>query len=174
MKLLKTLRLDPSDTLIFPKAATNEWAVIGTFAFWETSLEMMTGKERQAFRAGFMGVQSGGFSTLVSVEEGDYEEALSQLATLIHENYHAPSRAEAEIAARHELDAAIALADHPIGTRIAMHRTFEAGAYRETFRTLTQSEATGEDRLHSHAKAFTFMEIEEEVDLLGMMDKKHD
>jgi hypothetical protein len=172
MKLLKTLRLDPSDTLIFPSAATDEWAVIGTFAFWETPVEMMTGKQRQAFRAGFMGVKSGGFSTLVSVEEGDYDEALDALTTLIQLNYSAPSRETAREAAVQELEAAIALADHPVGTRIAMHRTFESGAYKEIFRTLTQAQATGEDSLHSHAKAFTFVEIDEEVDLFGLMDKK--
>jgi hypothetical protein len=34
-KLPRTLRLDPSDTLIYdPAAAPGEWAVPGGFAFW--------------------------------------------------------------------------------------------------------------------------------------------
>lgn len=171
MKLLKTIRLDPSDTLIFPLAAETEWAVIGTFAFWDKPVENMTGKERQAFRAGFMGVDTGGFSTLVSVEEGDKQEALNALTQLIFKQFGAPTLEDAREAAAHELEAAIALADHPEGTLIAMHRTFEGGAYREIFRTLTRKQARGEDSLHSHAKAFTFMEIEEEVSLIGLMDK---
>ena len=35
MKLLRTIRLDPSDTFIFERAAEpGEWAVSGVFAFW--------------------------------------------------------------------------------------------------------------------------------------------
>ena len=36
MKLLRTIRLDVSDTFVFEKAADpGEWAVSGAFAFWD-------------------------------------------------------------------------------------------------------------------------------------------
>jgi len=37
VKLLRTIRLDPSDTFVFEKAAEpGEWAVSGAFVFWNT------------------------------------------------------------------------------------------------------------------------------------------
>ena len=52
MKLLRTIRLDPSDTFIFPAAASpGEWAVPGAFAFFGADLTALEGKQRSAFRA---------------------------------------------------------------------------------------------------------------------------
>jgi hypothetical protein len=57
-----------------------------------------------------------------------------------------------------------------------VQRSIEDGEIRERFRTLKPREAgAGADRLHAHARAFTFHEVEgdidpaEEVDLLGMI-----
>ena len=51
MKLLRTIRLDPSDTFVFDVAAEpGEWAVPGGFAFWDEDPAQMSGKRRQAFR----------------------------------------------------------------------------------------------------------------------------
>jgi len=37
MKLIRTIRLDPSDTFVFERAAEpGEWAVSGAFAFWRS------------------------------------------------------------------------------------------------------------------------------------------
>ena len=58
MKLLRTIRLDPSDTFVFEKAAEpGEWAVPGTFAFTHDEIETLTGKARAAFRSGFRGIE---------------------------------------------------------------------------------------------------------------------
>ena len=66
MKLLRTIRLDPSDTFVFEKAAEpGEWAVSGAFVFWDTDATALQGKARSAFRGGFLGVESLGWSTLV-------------------------------------------------------------------------------------------------------------
>ena len=44
MKLLRTIRLDPSDTFIFPNAAEpGEWAVSGAFVFADTDLDALQG-----------------------------------------------------------------------------------------------------------------------------------
>ena len=70
VKLLRTIRLDPSDTFVFERAAEpGEWAVSGAFAFWNDDVTALEGKARAAFRSGFLGVQSLGWSTLVQIVE---------------------------------------------------------------------------------------------------------
>ena len=45
MKLLRTIRLDPSDTFVFDKAAEpGEWAVPGAFAFLDADPPALQGK----------------------------------------------------------------------------------------------------------------------------------
>ena len=61
MKLLRTIRLDPSDTFVFERAAEpGEWAVSGAFMFADADPETLEGKPRAAFRGGFLGVASFG------------------------------------------------------------------------------------------------------------------
>ena len=63
MKLLRTIRLDPSDTFVFDRPAEpGEWAVTGTFMFADANLAALEGKTRTAFRAGFLGTASLGWS----------------------------------------------------------------------------------------------------------------
>ena len=72
MKLLRTIRLDPSDTFIFPVAAEpGEWAVSGAFVFSDIDPATLQGKDRSAFRSGFLGLPSLGWSTLVQIVETD-------------------------------------------------------------------------------------------------------
>src|SRR3954447_16242304 len=84
MKLPRTIRLDPSDTFVFEHAAEpGEWAVTGSFLFFDSVIPELVGKARAAFRAGFLGVRSFGFSTLVVVSdasEGERDEAVEELA----------------------------------------------------------------------------------------------
>ena len=47
MKLLRTIRLDPSDTFVFEHAAEpGEWAVPGAFVFWNEDVLQLEGKAR--------------------------------------------------------------------------------------------------------------------------------
>ena len=64
----------------------------------------------------------------------------------------------------------------PPQTLLAVQRSVEDGEIRERFRTLRPREAAaGADRLHAHASAFTFHEVEgdeepaEQVDLMGLI-----
>lgn len=140
--ILRTIRLDPSDTLIFEAAAEpGEIAVVGTFLFWDADLESLAGKARQAFRAGFLGLASFGWSTLVSVGSATPEEraaAVASLAQLIRDRLGAPDEASARAAAEEEIAHAESLcAGHTPGTLIALSRTAEEGGrIRERFRTL--------------------------------------
>lgn len=139
--MLRTIRLDPSDTIVFERAAEpGEPAVVGGFMFWDTDPEALTGKARQAFRAGFLGVESFGWSTLATVgsaTEVQRETALAVLAGAIRDRFGAPSTEAARAAAEEELAYAEGLcAGHEPGTVIALSRGFERGSIRERFRTL--------------------------------------
>ena len=55
VKLLRTIRLDPSDSFIFEKPAEpGEWAVSGAFAFAHCDPANLRSKARASFRAGFL------------------------------------------------------------------------------------------------------------------------
>lgn len=180
MKLLRTIRLDPSDSFVFPRAAEpGEWAVTGSFLFWGRDPGTLSGKERAAFRAGFVGVDSLGFSTLVVAQPIRPEErlaAVDALARRLLDDLGAPDLATARTAAEEEIAFAMTLAEHEEGTLIAMHRSLENGELREQFRTLAARERVpGLDDLHAHARAFSVHEVvdddalEERVDLIEMM-----
>ncbi len=140
MKLPRTLRLDPSDTLIYdPAAEPGEWAVPGGFAFWDEDPAAMSGKRRQAFRGGFLGLASFGWSTLVEVAEATAAEraaAVTALAAHLRGAHGAPDEAAARAAAEEEIAFAESLCDHPPGTILALTRSLEGGEQRERFRTL--------------------------------------
>jgi hypothetical protein len=179
IKLPRTIRLDPSDTFIFEHPAEpGEWAVTGSFLFFDSDLAALAGKARAAFRSGFLGVCSFGFSTLVVVghaSERERDEAIETLALHIHEKLGAPNIEAARAAAGEEIAFAASLCRDEINTIIAMHRTLEDGNIKEQFRTLRPRERAraGADSLHAFARAFQFVETqdgpEERVDLGELM-----
>jgi Family of unknown function (DUF6505) len=180
LKLPRTIRLDPSDTFVFERAAVpGEWAVSGAFVFWNQDPATLGQKQRVALRSGFLGIDSLGWSTLAVVTEATEAErqaVVERLAGQLVEKFGAPDLAAARGAAEDEVAFAASLCDHPSQTLLAVQRSVEHGEIRERFRTLKPREAAaGADQLHAHARAFTFHEVEgdigpaEEVDLLGMI-----
>ena len=179
MKLPRTIRLDPSDTFVFEKAAEpGEWAVSGAFMFMDADPETLTHKQRTAFRAGLLGVDSFGWSTLCVVSEASEDERANLVETLaqrLMQHLGAPNMDEARAAAEEEVTFAQSLCNHPIQTILAVQRDVEEGEIRERFRTLHQREKDPHaDPLHQYARAFTLVEddgdeIEEKVDLMGLM-----
>jgi hypothetical protein len=181
-KLPRTLRLDASDTFVFERAAEpGEWAVTGSFMFLDRDPSALAGKARAAFRSGFVGVRSLGFSTLVVVSEAsdaEFAEAVETFARRIREDLGAPDDETARAAAIEELSAAASLCGPEVNSVVAMHRTFERGEIREQFRTLRPREPglAGTDRLHAGARAFHFVETDEdepveEVDLVRLIGR---
>ena len=133
LKLPRTIRLDPSDTFVYSRAAEpGEWAVTGTFLFFGVDVESLAGKERQAFRGGFLGVESFGWSTLVVVTEATAEEratAVESLAEQLVARCGAPGLEAARRAAEEEVAFAQSLCDHSPNTLLALHRAGDdAGA----------------------------------------------
>lgn len=148
-RLPRTVRLDPSDTLIFdPAAEAGEWAVPGGFEFWDEDPAAMPGKRRQAFRGGFLGLASFGWSTLVEVAEATAAQraaAVAALAAHLRARHGAPDEAAARAAAEEEIAFAESLCDHPPGTILALSRTLDGGEQRERFRTLHLRDAPHTD-----------------------------
>lgn len=176
MKLMRTIRLDPSDAFVFAQAAEpGEWAVSGAFAFWSTDIAGLHGKARAAFRGGFLGIDTLGWSTLVQVVEaraGERQSAVELLAQRLAGHFGAPDIASATRAAEEEIAFAASLCEHAPGTLIAVHRRVEDGEIREQFRTLRRRE--GERPL----RAFALLDVEgeeepaERVDLAGLMGER--
>lgn len=158
MKLLRTIRLDPSDTFVFARAAEpGEWAVSGAFVFADADPSDLRGKDRAAFRAGFLGVATLGWSTLVQVvaaSEADRDAVVEALARQLVARFGAPDLAAARAAAAEEVAFAASLCEHPPDTLIAVHRACEDGAIRETFRTLRPRDGP------KPLRAFAFMDVE--------------
>jgi hypothetical protein len=172
MKALRTIRLDSSDTFVFERAAQpGEWAVSGAFLFASVDPSMLKGKARAAFRSGFLGIETLGWSTLVQIVQATETErarAVDMLAQRLVEHFGAPSLATARVAAEEEIDFAVELADQPSGMLAAVSRTTEGGSIRESFRSLQPAankptsayaffEAPGEDE-----------ELAKEIDLASL------
>lgn len=177
LKLPRAIRLDPSDTFVFRRPAEpGEWLVTGSFLFDPASVERLDAKGRTAFRSGFLGIGSFGWSTLAIVSEASAEEreaAVAQLAAGLVEHLGAPDPATARAAAEEEIAFAASLCDHPLQTLLALHRTLEGGEIRERFRTLHPRE----DGARTGFRAIEFLEVEgeeepaEQVDLLNLGKK---
>jgi hypothetical protein len=162
VKLLRTIRLDPSDTFVFERAAEpGEWAVSGAFMFAGVDPDQLAGKARAAFRGGFLGVPSFGWSTLVQIveaSEADRAALIALLARELRDRCGAPDIESAHAAAEEEVAFAASLCEQPRDTLVAVGRTVEDGAIREAFRTLRPR---GERR---PMRAFSLVEVAGEDD----------
>jgi hypothetical protein len=163
VKLLRTIRFDASDSFVFEKAAEpGEWALSGAFAFARCDPASLQGKARTAFRAGLLGLESLGRSTLAQIVEANDKECqcvVDRLAVQLVAHFGAPDLATARTAAEEEVGFAASLCDHPPGVLVAVTRSHENGAIREVFRTLRPRNGAG------HASAFEFLELVGEDDL---------
>jgi len=141
-KILRTIRFDGSDAYVFERAAeADEFAVSGAFAFADLADDAFKGKTRQAFANAFLGLESLGRSTFVSVAEAN-EDVVATARQLLCDHflaeYGAPDRESAEAAADDEIAFAMSLAeDAPINTIFTVRRTRnDAGEISEEFRTI--------------------------------------
>jgi hypothetical protein len=174
VKLLRTIRLDPSDTFVFERAAEpGEWAVPGGFAFATMDVARLEGKKRAAFRSGFLGIDSLGWSTLAQVVEASDEDrsaAVELLAQRLVERFGAPSLEVARAAAEEEIGFAASISNHPKGMLVALARKHDNGDIRETFRTLAPGIGA------RPARAFAIIDVAgeedegpvEEIDLVAL------
>ena len=139
-KFLRIVRLDESDSQVYELAAeAGEWAVVGSFYFWDTDLEAMSGKTRQAFSHGFLGTDSFGWGSLVVVAEIspiELEYVSQRLAQHLVDKFGAPSVSAALPAAREEVAFVQSLCDHDVDTLLSITREFAAAEITESFKVI--------------------------------------
>ena len=145
LRLPRTIQLDASDRSVFDHAAEpGEWAVTGSFAFLNDEPDNLTGKRQQAFRHGFLGTGSFGWSTLVMVADASDATVRSvtyALAQHFVDRHGAPSLAAAQEVAAREVAFAAGLCDHPVGTLLTIFRQHGTDGVVEQFATVTRQTA---------------------------------
>ena len=148
MKFLRTIRLDDSDLQTYEHAAEpGEWAVPGSFAFLDMDAESMEGKTLQAFRHGFLGTQSFGWSTLVEIAEiteDEYQGVVDRLAAHLMSNYGAPHIAAALPVAGDEADYAATICEYNLHTLLAIEREFGEEGIEESLKVIRPNAASHE------------------------------
>lgn len=139
-KLLRIVQLDDSDRRVYARPAEpGEWAVPGTFSFWDIDPEMLDAAARQAFAHGFLGIQSSGRGTLVQIATIDKTEldlATRCLASHLVEQHGAPDVEAALPAAREEIAFAQSLCEHPLGTLLGIERSVRGLDIVEEFKSI--------------------------------------
>ncbi|MEO1293565.1 MAG: DUF6505 family protein [Pseudomonadota bacterium] len=146
MKLARTIRFDESDLNVFDHPAeADEWAISGGFAFSNWSEEMVTGKARQAFANGWLGLESFGRSTFVAVAQIEPAECAAiteALAVHFVEVYGAPDLETARPVAAEEIQFMADLCDeHAPNTLLIVERTLTEAGVKEGFRAIVPAEA---------------------------------
>ncbi|MFW2589420.1 DUF6505 family protein [Sagittula sp. SSi028] len=146
MKLARAIHFDESDTLVFAKPArTGEWCIPGGFEFSDWTEDDLTGKARQAFANGWLGLETGGRVTFVAVTSIEPTE-LATLEVALAEHfvtyYGAPSVDAARPVAREELfHMADLCEDHDPNTLLTVARELAEGGVREVFRVIEAPDA---------------------------------
>lgn len=146
MRLARTILFDTSDSNIFDRAAeSGEWAVSGAFAFSDLVETDLTGKTRQAFANGWLGLGSFGRSTFVAVAEiteQEYAAQIDALAAHFCVAWGAPSLEDARPVAAEELSfMADMCAEHDPNTLLTVARNLVASGVSEAFRAIKPSDA---------------------------------
>ena len=138
-RMLKAIRLDLSDTRVFPLAAEpDDWVIPGTFAFRAFTDEGLSGKERQAFVSGFLSLGNFGWTTLATpaeISETDRAHLVVRLAEHFAAEHGAPSvEAAREVAEAEIADACEIASGLETNALLAIEREMdEDGTIRERF-----------------------------------------
>jgi len=146
VRLARTLRFDDSDERVFdPPARPDEWAISGSFEFSNWTAEMLTGKPRQAFANGWLGLESFGRATFVAtakIEQAEYDTLIGHLAQHFVDAYGAPDLAAARPVAEDELRYMREMCeDHDPNTLLVVNREMVDAGISESFRAIKPQEA---------------------------------
>mgnify|MGYP005842621309 CR=1 FL=1 len=154
MKLARAIHFDESDTRVYERPArTGEWCVSGGFAFSDWTGADLTGKARQAFTNGWLGLETFGRVTFVAVtriEPREYDALTGQMAQHFVTAYGAPDLSAALPVAREEIaHMADLCAAHPPNTLLTVERSLAEAGVRESFRVI-EARAAGLDQVAIH------------------------
>lgn len=151
MHFLRSVQLDGSDRQVFERAAEpGEWAVPGSFALLCIDPQTTDPKQREAFRHGFIGTDSFGYSSLVTVADispAGLSRIIARITAHLRRHCGAPTDRAARNAAEEEVGFTLELSAHPIGTLIALQRDLVDDAIEETYRTLSRQEGVDHSRV---------------------------
>ncbi|NKW91048.1 hypothetical protein HGD87_00760 [Rhodobacteraceae bacterium R_SAG9] len=146
MLLARAIHFDESDQRVyFNPARTGEWAISGGFEFSNWSEADLSGKARQAFANGWLGVETFGRVTFVAVttiEPAEVEALTDALAQHFVDVYGAPSLEAARPVASEEIaHMADLCAEHEANTLLTVARELTDAGVKEQFRSIAPAEA---------------------------------
>jgi len=146
MQLARAIHFDESDQRVFASPArTGEWCVSGGFEFSNWGEGDLTGKPRQAFANGWMGLETAGRVTFVAVtqiEQGELDTLTDLLARHFVAFYGAPDTATARPVAAEELSQMLELCDaHAANTLLTVSRELTTAGVKEAFRAIEPQQA---------------------------------
>ncbi len=141
MKLARAIHFDESDRNIFHQPArTGEWAISGGFEFSNWGQADLTGKARQAFANGWLGLETFGRVTFVAVtqiEPSEFDALADTLARHFVTIYGAPSLEQALPVALEELrHMADMCEDHDSNTLLTVARELTESGVKEAYRVI--------------------------------------
>jgi len=146
MKLARAIHFDESDTMVFhTPARTGEWAISGGFEFSNWGQADLTGKARQAFANGWLGLETFGRVTFVAVtqiEAAEMDALVDNLAQHFVSIYGAPSLEQAREVALEELrQMADMCDDQDANTIFTVARELTDAGVSESYRIIEAAEA---------------------------------
>lgn len=146
MNLARAIHFDESDTKVFySPARTGEWAVSGGFEFSNWGEGDLTGKARQAFANGWLGLETFGRVTFVAVtkvETDEFNALVERLSQHFVDIYGAPTLADARPVALDELTHMAELCEgHDPNTLLTVARELTDSGVAEAFRVIEPPEA---------------------------------
>jgi len=155
MNLARAIHFDESDTQVFHSPArTGEWAISGGFEFSNWGQADLTGKARQAFSNGWLGIETFGRVTFVAVtqiEQPEFDMLADRLAQHFVTIYGAPTFEQAHSIALEELNLmADMCSDQDPNTLLTVARALTESGVNETYRIIESPEA-GLEQFAIHA-----------------------
>ena len=146
MKLARAIHFDESDRNVFHSPArTGEWCIPGGFEFSNWTEADLTGKARQAFTNGWLGIETFGrvsFVAVTQIEPQEIEAVTTQLAQHFVDVYGAPDLEAARGVAGEEVAHMAELCeDHRPNTLITVTRELTEAGVKESFRIIEPQEA---------------------------------
>lgn len=141
MKLARVIRLDESDLNVFTNAAEpGEWAIPGTFAYSKWTEDDLTGKARQEFAHGWLGLTSFGRASVVavtSITETERSGLIDLLAFHFTEAWGAPNVDTARPVAEEEIAHMVQMcSDQDENTLMVIERELTEAGVKDRFRLI--------------------------------------
>lgn len=146
MNLARAIHLDQSDTLVFHRhARTGEWVISGGFEFSNWQQGDLTGKARQAFANGWLGLETFGrvtFAAVTRIEPEEYKALADNLAQHFVTIYGAPDLDSARAVALDELQQMVDMCDgQDANTILTVARELSDVGVNESYRIIESQEA---------------------------------